>query len=70
MKDWQSRVVREADELRIKANKLGDFLGSEKRNKLSFDDQTLLWQQYAAMMTYSNILAARIARFFGDTNEV
>ena len=67
MTEWQIRVMVEFEELDSRTKALGKFLGSPLTENISFDDQMLLWQQYAAMMTYCHVLVARISRFVGKS---
>jgi len=56
-KDWQLRVMDEAEELEDKIVKLSNYI--EKQNE---PDQ-LLVIQYSTMVTYYTILETRISKF-------
>jgi hypothetical protein len=64
MEDWQLRVVEEKDELDKKASKLVDFIMGEKSANIQGDERYLLIQQRNVMLSYSDILAARINLFY------
>ncbi len=66
MQPHEERVVTEKRELDEKLEKLKAFCftpGVTIFSKLSPVDRDLLEDQYTAMLRYSEILAARIARF-------
>lgn len=54
------RMLIEATDLNEKAEKLGNFIDSEKHESLSEQKKSLLQAQYAAMFSYSTILSERI----------
>ena len=55
------RVYSEAVELKVKLEKLQDFMGSTKFEALSYVDKYLLMDQEFAMHDYLDILTARIS---------
>lgn len=60
----EQRVLAEKEELGEKIVKLSQFIGtSEVFQGLDAEDQTLLREQWAAMLDYHDILEQRIARF-------
>lgn len=58
--DFIGRIVNEKNELDERANKLCDFVKSEKFNTLSMDMRRLMVDQYDTMVEYSNILGKRL----------
>lgn len=58
--DFIGRIVNEKNELDERANKLCDFVRSEKFNTLSMDMRRLMVDQYDTMVEYSNILGKRL----------
>jgi len=58
--DFIGRIVNEKDELDKRANKLCDFVRSEKFNTLSMDMRRLMVDQYDTMVRYSKILGKRL----------
>lgn len=64
MDAYQQRVVDEKDELDRRLVKLRAFIdGPDTYAQLPTEDRKLLWQQWQAMLEYSDILGQRIARF-------
>lgn len=65
MEDWQTRVIKEREELNVKLATLAAFISSSgpQFNGLSQEDKDLLRQQRNIMFDYSTILEARIQRF-------
>lgn len=59
----EQRVVDEKEELDEKHHKLRGFIGGEIFNNLNPLDQELLVKQESVMISYSQILQERIARF-------
>lgn len=64
LKDYQQRVVDEHKDLVEKITKLSAFLGTEKFTTLSAEDQNILLRQYTVMISYRDVLALRISRFY------
>lgn len=63
MSPHEQRVLTEKEELGEKIVKLSQFIGtSEVFQGLDAEDQTLLREQWAAMLDYHDILEQRIAR--------
>lgn len=62
MQDWQERVVEERDALKIKFDRLVQFIEEGMKGAEGYD-RNLLDQQRAHMRAYLNILDARIERF-------
>jgi len=62
MKDYQLRVIEEADELDIKIRKLTNFL-LKPQNTILLPELTRLNRQLDAMRLYSYILHNRIKHF-------
>ena len=63
MLGYQARVAEEKAELDVKLDKLRLFKASETYSELHGLDQELISSQLKAMVRYSAILGARIARF-------
>lgn len=63
MKPHEERVVKEAEELEEKINKLDNFIKSALFESLPDLDQGLLATQLSAMFTYYGILVLRIEKF-------
>ena len=64
MKEYQTRVVKECQELEEKLISLYAFLASKQFEAIpSAEDRDLLKMQYYSMKVYSGILLHRIARF-------
>lgn len=63
-KAWQRRLLAERDSLKIKYDKLDEFLEDcEAWSDEPIDDDTqLLFEQHTIMAAYGNILDRRIAR--------
>lgn len=55
------RVYSEAAELKVKLEKLQDFMGSTEFDDLSYVDQYLLIDQECAMSDYLDVLTARLS---------
>ena len=60
------RVVRERNELNIKTERLGHFIGGVVYNSLTGVGKTLLDRQWYHMQQYLNILDRRISNFDAD----
>ena len=60
MEGWKTRILREADELKLKTDKLNSFLCSEEVKKLSGENQYWLVCQKEAMARYLFCLEMRI----------
>lgn len=58
--DFVGRIKNEKNELDERANKLCDFIKSEKFNTLNMDMRRLMVDQYDTMVEYSNILSKRL----------
>jgi hypothetical protein len=65
----QLRVVQEAHEVAEKHAKLGIFLLSPARAQLSWDEQSLLQEQWHAMAGYLHVLGKRLALFRAQAAE-
>lgn len=63
MLPYQERVMKEANELNDKINKLRIFIGSDTFILLTKKERDLLHHQYNIMNTYSDILSDRIELF-------
>lgn len=65
MKDWQQRVIDEADALNVKGEKLADFVDPKNAvyAALDFDEQVILISQLAYMGAYASALEERIDMF-------
>lgn len=63
MQEYQKRVVQEAEELRIKVEKLDAFIESKAYLTLGLIDRDLMFKQFLAMKEYLYYLNARIERF-------
>lgn len=63
MKDYQVRVVEEADELDVKILKLSNFLDDSKSLNIAEPEYFRLKRQLDAMQLYSYILHNRIKHF-------
>lgn len=59
----QQRVIDEHKALNINIDKLFDFFNTATYGKLPVREKRLLKAQYACMLTYSEILQARIECF-------
>ncbi len=59
--EFVTRMVQELNDLRDKVNKLETFLYGEAIKALSETNQTLLFAQHAAMLTYEHILSLRLS---------
>ena len=55
------RVYSEASELKVKLEKLEDFMGSTKFEALSYVEKYLLMDQEFAMKDYMDVLTARLS---------
>lgn len=60
---WQQRIVEERDQLRERSEKLEIFIYSGKARALGEPHTSLLYQQYAVMQLYREVLDRRIALF-------
>lgn len=58
--DWKDRLKNEAEELRIKINKLHEFMKTREFYKLNRIDKDLLYEQFHAMLNYLQILGKRL----------
>lgn len=56
----RDRVIEEQDQLRIKINKLGQFIYSDAIKDLDYDEVLLLKKQLEAMEYYDSILTDRL----------
>lgn len=63
LKDWQTRVLDEKNELDTRISKLTSFMLTEAFLVLSRAEQELLTEQRQHMLGYSTVLGVRIARF-------
>lgn len=63
MQDWQKRVLEEHAELSDKVIKLSDFINSDAFDAVDAENQDLLRQQRAAMVSYMTILSKRVSMF-------
>lgn len=71
MKEYQKRVIEERSELKVKYNKLGNFLEQGKSPTLTKGDESpvdhyersLMEEQYRVMGMYITVLSGRIALF-------
>jgi hypothetical protein len=63
LKPHEQRVVEEKHALDAKCEKLFAFLDTPLYDSLPEEDQSLLQHQFNHMTNYSEVLAARIARF-------
>jgi hypothetical protein len=59
MSDWKARLVTEESELRIKHDKLYDFIGSEKFKSLEYVQRVALEIQMLHMKGYLETLIYR-----------
>lgn len=59
--EWKARVIQEHDQLTTSAQKLREFLASEKFLSLVPAEQLRLTRQYTAMGQYIQVLGERIA---------
>lgn len=59
----EMRVIEEKRELKLKLNKLEDFLESDLFETLDDLDKNLLSDQFRYMMLYDDILNRRISKF-------
>lgn len=59
----EQRVINESIDLKTKLEKLVNFLDTPVFKQMKAEDQTLLNRQAAVMLSYLNILEARILRF-------
>jgi cell division septum initiation protein DivIVA len=60
MSDFLVRLKKEGEDLQEKIEKLEEFLDSDKSATIDPIQQSLLNIQYAAMMTYAEVLLQRI----------
>ncbi len=60
MEAFIQRIVVELQQLDEKAEKLGEFVKSEKFHSLTPDMQSLMVEQYEVMKQYSVILGKRL----------
>lgn len=60
MSDFIARIKKEFDDLSDKVKALRSFIGSEKFNSISVDEQSLLKLQLRQMEPYLNTLKARL----------
>lgn len=60
MNDFIVRIKQEYDDLADKVKALRSFIGSEKFNNISSDEQSLLKLQLRQMEPYLNTLKARL----------
>lgn len=56
----RDRVIEEQDQLRVKINKLGQFIYSDAIKGLDYDEVMLLKKQLEAMEHYNSILTDRL----------
>jgi len=59
MEDFKVRLIKEITELRVKLDKITDFINSDKFDKLDYSQSTLLNIQADAMSMYLKCLTAR-----------
>jgi hypothetical protein len=60
MEEWQKRVHVEKDQLRVRLDKLSEFLTTPAFNKLPNREKYRLSEQHEFMWNYYRILMARI----------
>jgi hypothetical protein len=60
---YQMRVMNEVEELRVKMDKLRQFVQSSKFDQLPIDEQKRLLRQSLLMSKYADVLDDRIAHF-------
>lgn len=60
MQEFIQRIKQEFDDLSDKVKALRSFIGSEKFNEISVDEQSLLKLQLRQMEPYLNTLKARL----------
>jgi len=61
MEDYVKRMLDEEKQLRLKCEKLEDFVSNEDNlKKLSLEEQKLMWQQLGFMEAYYKVLVKRI----------
>ena len=65
MKEYQKRVVDEAEDLVDNMVKLAKFEGTGEFSSLPDKDKGLLCDQLEVMATYHEILLRRVRRFLG-----
>lgn len=63
MNDWQERVILEREDLRIKGDKLDQFMSSPEARALEGEQLAWLYIQANAMLQYAIALDARIEDF-------
>lgn len=63
IKAYAKRVIKERNELKVKVDKLTEFLDSERVRRFLAKDIILLEHQLGAMSVYLEILNQRIGRF-------
>lgn len=70
MKEYQKRVIVERSELKVKYNKLGNFINdgasptlTAGKEAMENDELTLMQHQHIIMGEYIDTLTARIALF-------
>lgn len=61
--DWQQRLIDEKIALDHRREKLCAFCSGDAYQELDEPQRALLTRQYILMTEYSEVLAARIARF-------
>lgn len=62
MSDFVERMTKERADLKVRADKLKEFIGSDKFKKQDAEMQRLLNRQLGVMMEYLIVLGQRIAR--------
>lgn len=67
MQDHEKRVVIERDELREKREKLVEFFLTGLFQSLQMEDRELLIKQQDFMLSYEDVLNARISRFNAES---
>jgi hypothetical protein len=70
MNTYYSRLVVEKEELDERRENLNNFLESDRINSIDPVQMSLLNIQSMAMLTYSQVLAERIARIGATTEQV
>lgn len=71
MKEYVKRLIKEADDLAVKCEKLQAFAyDKSKLDKLSIEQQKLMWQQMSFMEGYYKILEKRIGIETGKDSKV
>jgi len=63
VQDFQQRVLDEEKQLRDRIHALSRWIGSEKFATIDFEEQMLLREQLASMLSYQTILYRRIQKW-------